>query len=148
MENVEVKKPEDYLTVTVNGSSQEIFMSGGLVRRLTSIAGALMDVGEIFGRPDLQGVLIVEALRPRTKRGQEDGDYTIEDFDMNIEDTDRLVAWMVEHILYFFIKNTLASKKLEEAHRPAMEHLLKLAEEAATEAQKATQTPSSSGTSA
>lgn len=119
-------KPNDYLSVVVNKEPQEVFMSGGLVRRLSAYMGNLQDFSAVFGDAELQNLLVVEALRPRNKRGETAQEYTIEDFELSTEDTTKLVMWITEHALHFFVQSLQSAKELGDNNKDLTEVLQKL----------------------
>lgn len=127
-------KPEDRLAIHVNGELKEIFMSGGLLRRLAPYVGHADDFSQIYQDAITQNMMVVEALRPRTvygtavaKRG--DGqkvEHDIDDFELSTDDMDKLVNWITEHVLYFFISGVLNAKTLAEKNKEVMTSLQKL----------------------
>lgn len=133
IDNTEQKavKPIDYLRVTAKkpgdeqAQSYDVFMSAGLRSQLVAISQLTADTSELYSNARLQELMIVECLAPRTPRGQTKQDYTMEDFEINIEDGDRLVDWAIEHILYFF---TNAVLKLKTAAQDPNSSLMILAQ--------------------
>ena len=106
----DLKRPEDRLFIGVNGAEKEVFMSGALVRRLTSIClGYGEDPTVIYLTPEVQEACTLEALVTRDNNGrvvEEDKDKTAFAFNLNVEDAEKLINWMGDHILYFFIKGS------------------------------------------
>lgn len=125
-ETTKSTKPSDYLTITVNKEPVELFMSGGLVRRLAPYVGALEQFSLIYSDVFIQTDLIVEALRPKSKRGEDIGRYTIDDFDISQEDTNKLVSWIVEHVLHFFADSVASAQILAENSKGVVETLQRL----------------------
>lgn len=121
-----IYKPEPRLKITVNNQEKEVFMSGGLIRQLMPIAGGLTDFADVYADVEVQNALIVEALRPRDKRGAAYANVTVDDYEMTIEDTDKLVGWIMEHVLYFFVNSLTSAKSLADKNQGTMEAVQKL----------------------
>lgn len=121
-----VQKPKDRLTITVNEKDQEVFMSGGLIRQLAPIASSLGEFTQIFQNADIQEALIITALRPRTLAGQpvvKDLNYSLDDFVMSTDEMDKLIAWIADHVLYFFVNSLSAAKSLMDSNSDTMKRL-------------------------
>lgn len=133
IDNTEQKavKPVDYLKVSAKkpGDTEaqvyDIFMSAGLRAQLVAVSQLTADTSELYSNARLQELMIVECLAPRTTRGQAKQDYTMDDFEISIEDGDRIVDWAIEHILYFF---TNAVLKLKTAAQDQNSSLMILAQ--------------------
>lgn len=119
MENTETKpiKPEDYLTVIYKLAEEEgrpqpkeIFMSAGLVRRLASLSQTHQGLIDLYTDPSMQSFMISEILKPRTKRGEAALEYQLEDFDITIEEGQKVSNWAIQHIIYFFTEAVLNVK--------------------------------------
>lgn len=126
------EKPQDRILINVNGEDKEVFMSGGLIRQLMPIAGQLEDFALVFTDVQAQNQLIVEALRPRTQHGtpkskdKEIQQYTIDDFTLSVEDTDKFVSWIMEHVLHFFVNSLTSAKKLVDKNEQTFKLIQKL----------------------
>jgi hypothetical protein len=133
IENTEQKaiKPVDYLRVSVKKPGDEefkmydIFMSAGLRAQLVAISQLTADTSELYSNARLQELMIVECLAPRTARGQPKEEYTLEDFELSVDEGDKIVEWAIEHILSFF---TNAVLKLKTAAENPNSHLMTLAQ--------------------
>lgn len=108
------QKPTDRLTISVNDKEQTVFMSGGLIRKIMPYFAQYDDFTNVFSDFEMQNLLVVELVRPRTERGEARKDYTIEDFQITQEETLKLVEWTVEHVLSFFIDTMKTSKRLAD----------------------------------
>lgn len=122
----EVTKPSDRLTINVNGKDQEIFMSGGLIRTIVPYVENSQTAAEIFGEAALQNEIIVECVRPRTKSGEPKKNFTIDDFEITTEDSNKLVAWVTEHVLYFFIDSMTTVYSFGQKNQAQIQKLMKL----------------------
>lgn len=110
-------KPDDRLKITYKGPEEteatehEIFMSAGLLRRLAGLSQAFGDPSRMWTDAVAQGMMVVEMLSPRNKRGEEEKVYDSEDFEMTIEDSEKLVDWGREHVIAFFGRATQGFEK-------------------------------------
>lgn len=121
-------KPEDRITVKVNGAEKEVFMSGGLIRTLLPYFRDFEDFADIFSRPEEQNQLIIETLKDRTPAGRAIKDQTIFDFEMSMEESNKLVNWVVEHSLHFFIESVTQAKDVFVKNTAKIQGLAKLME--------------------
>lgn len=121
-----IEKPEDVYTVRVDGNPVEVFMSGGLVRQLAPLVGTFEDIGQAFGDPELQNALVIAALTKRSPRGVKLEEKDASAYDISLEEFDKFISWIMEHILYFFVKSMQSATKVVEKSTPLMEALDKL----------------------
>ena len=128
IDKTQLNKPDDRLTIHVNGTEKELFMSGGLVRALVPYYRNLGEANEVFGDSELQNYILTEVLKERTKRGAPVGthDWSIDDFEVSQEDSIKIIGWVTEHVLYFFIDSVMLAQNLEKRQKPMMEQLAKL----------------------
>lgn len=124
--SIQAQKPDDKITVTVNDQEVEVFMSGGLIRTLVPYYMNSTTTTEIFSEVLLQNDIIVECVRPRNKSGQVRKNYTIEDFEITPEDSNKLVAWVTEHVLYFFIDSMTSVQDFSQRNKPQIQTLMRL----------------------
>lgn len=117
------EKPSDYITIKVNKADKEVFMSGGLIRNLVPYFMDFTSVAEIFNQPIIQNEVIVQALKDRTARGTPTENPTIDDFLISMDDTNRLVAWITEHVLFYFIESVTTAHKLGQRNEPTLKKL-------------------------
>lgn len=131
MTDTETKvKPNDRMTVEVNGQPQEVFMSGGLVRNIMRHFSQFDDFGQIFTNAEEQNVLIIQLLRPRNKSGSPavKVNYSIDDFEMSIDDSAALVSWAVDHCLHFFMNSVSSATNLFESNKDNLVSMMKSVE--------------------
>lgn len=117
------EKPSDFLSIKVNKEDKEVFMSGGLIRNLVPYYMDFQSVAEIFNQPIIQNEIIIQTLKARSVRGAPIETVTIDDFDMSMEDTNRLIAWVTEHVLFYFIESVTTAHKLGQRNEPALKKL-------------------------
>lgn len=127
--DIMTEKPNDRLTVRVNNEDREIFMSGGLVRRLASITGLLKDYTTLFTNIPVQEQLTIECMRPRKIAGQpvdSSLEYTLDDFEMSTEDMRKLMEWVADHCLHFFLSSATSATNLVVKNEKPLTNLMKL----------------------
>lgn len=127
-ENQIPSKPSDRISVVVNGEVREVFMSGGLLRNVIPYYMDLGGVADIFNQPFLQNDVIVQCLKPRTPRGIAVEVYTIDDFEMTIEESNKLIAWTAEHAIHYFIESVTTAHQLGQRNEDQLKKLQKLME--------------------
>lgn len=109
--------PRPPLTIEVNG--EEIKMSYGLemdLRRMLPDPMATLTL--IQQDPTTQDYLVRRVLTP--KKGQVSSmDELISDEDLEIssEDVERILSWVAEHSLYFFVKRALEMARLAGTYK-------------------------------
>ena len=131
----EAVKPLDTISITVNKEMKEVFMSSGLLRNILILVGDIQDFQLIYSDFHLQNAILIEALRPRTELGNPNNKPTVDDFEMSIDDGNKLIDWIVEHVLHFFVELSERAVVTAQRNQSLMTRLEKL-------------TPSPSGTKA
>lgn len=104
----------DKLTITVNGQQREVFMSFALLSSMVRVVGSVDDLGQAILDPSVRDALVVVALAPRDGEKKLE-DYSVADFNLSVQDGDRLVDWIMEHVLDFFMKRIEMAKNLSES---------------------------------
>lgn len=110
-ETTEQTLPVDaYLKVsfadTPDGEPTEhtLFMSAALTRRIAGLSQAYGDLTQMYIDPHIQSLLILEAIRPRTKKGEkENPNLTLDDFPMDEKTAREILEWVLKHNSNFFI---------------------------------------------
>lgn len=122
------ERPVDTITVYIDDQAKVVTMTSGLRNYLSNFLGRLPAITEAFVDPEIQEAIIVECLKPRTPTGDQTQkkNYSINDFNLSLEDSDKLIGWVVEHVLYFFMKGTLQSQALGEKFQPQLQGLATL----------------------
>ena len=103
-----VAEPDSRITVRVNGEDKELFMSAGMRTVLATICNRdLEDLSNIYLDPATQEKCMIELLVDRNERGKPSEDVselTMMAFEMESKEADRIVKWMGDHIMCFFLK--------------------------------------------
>lgn len=100
----------------LDGSQITLFMSFGLLNKLSAMVGDLRDLPNIYMVPELQDALIYELLVPRTEEGIALKPYKLYQFSDEIspEQGEALLNWCEEHLTSFFMKRLQAAQALQE----------------------------------
>ena len=98
----DVKSPEPYFTTS---SSQEIFMSYGLLNRIARIVGNVESVGLLLVDVNIQGVVLCIVLSTYDAKGKLVEEVDVESIMMPPDETVSLIVWVTEHLTSFFLKN-------------------------------------------
>lgn len=127
-------QPADRITINVrlpgeaDFKDHEIFMSAGLIRTLVNYANTVEDHSQLYTNPTLQEIMMIEALVGRNNRGEADtAELSLMDFGLSINESDKLMNWITEHVLDFFTRSierlTESAKTPEGAIQRLMESL-------------------------
>lgn len=125
MSTEEIKIPSDTLTVSLRSGERELFMSAGLIRELIGYVGTGEDFVGMWTEPQKQTFLMATVLVNRDAKGVPD----IQDPDeiiasIGVIESRKVLEWIEDHVLYFFIGNAETAKKSLQG--PAMQKLLEL----------------------
>lgn len=111
-------KPADRLVIELGDSPKTIFMSAGLLRILSGMVALQDDLTIIFLDPVFQEQCLLQVLAERDDMG-----FPIEDlskislakYPLTVAESDKLIQWIGEHILYFFtVSASAVSQKVPE----------------------------------
>jgi hypothetical protein len=103
----------DKLTVTIDGQEHELFMSYGLLDRLTKIIGGSLDITTASLEPNTRNETLIACLTKKGRAGVLDK-VDIDNLDIDPEDVVRIVNWATEHVIGFFLKATERTKEMGE----------------------------------
>ncbi|MDD4864777.1 MAG: hypothetical protein PHE38_12300 [Alishewanella agri] len=109
--------PSPHIEITrLDGSDLTIFMSFGLLNKLSAMVGDLRDLPNIYMVPELQDAMIYEVLVPRTEQGKAIQEYTLYGYSdqLSPEQGEALLKWCEEHITSFFLKRLQAAQALQQ----------------------------------
>jgi len=123
--------PDDYITLKVkwptdaDKTEREFFMSAGLIRRLSNAVQGVDNISEIYTNGALQEYMMVETIAPKTERGKVlDDRADLDDYQVSMDDADKLLDWINGHLYGFFIKT---ASKVEAEVNNKNSNLQKLA---------------------
>ncbi len=108
--------PNDLLTI----KDRELFMSFGLLHELLAEIGDLVRVGLIAVDPDLRSRVLHLVLSERDKRGVITEPVNLFDLSLATADVHRIINWVAEHTLGFFLD---AIENAAKTHDPHLDRL-------------------------
>jgi len=112
------------ITVKVNGESTEYFMSFGLLNEIMRSVGDPDTIGQIIVNYDLRDNILGAVLSKRSKSGKIENKVGIEDVEIDPADVNRLLTWVTEHVVSFFIESMTQMKGVMEKHQGQMSSLM------------------------
>lgn len=115
-------KVSETLDVQFQGEAQQLFMSYGLLTRLSRVMNNADEAINGTLSAELRDQLIVECLRKKGRSGLEGvtEDTDIDDIDMPMEDFEAVIDWAVKHVLGFFMRRMKAAGETMEQLAPEM----------------------------
>lgn len=104
---------EATLTVTVDGAERELFMSYGLLTKLSKELETADAVGAVPHDPELRDRVLKVALTERSKTGKAKKEIKdLDDVEISIEDVELVLGWVMEHLTGFFVRGLQKTKKV------------------------------------
>jgi hypothetical protein len=107
--------PEPYFTLA-NG--KELKMTFGMLNRLARIAGNVETLGMVMIDSDLQQALLSQLFATYDEKGKQLEVADIDDINCSMEELLQLLAWVLENLTYFFLKNLQNSAKIAQQYKP------------------------------
>lgn len=99
-----------HLEVTFKGSKKTIFMSFGLLSRITNIIGGPNEWTAVATSPDTQYQILQELLCVRDpKTAQVTEDVSLDEIDMELSEIEKTLDWVGEHLIGFFTQRVQRS---------------------------------------
>lgn len=124
MTKINLPKVNDNIQIIQDDKPRDIFMSFGLLSKLTKVVGSPDIVGAISVDPELRDSIIAELLAERKKSGKVINPVAdLEDIDVSVEDIEALLKWASEHLMGFFVRSLQQVHHLTENHRTVLEAL-------------------------
>lgn len=103
------------LTVKLNDSDRELFMSFGLLNRVTKILGGTEGVEALARDPDLQEKVLLEVFTVREKGKDIEVPESLDDISISLEDVSNVLEWVGGHVIDFFMTQAeRATKNLQK----------------------------------
>ena len=108
--------PEPYFNLT-NG--KELKMTFGMLNRLAKIAGNVETLGMVMIDSDLQQALLSQLFATYDENGKQLEVADIDNINCSMEELLQLLAWVLESLTYFFLKNLQNSARIAQQYKPA-----------------------------
>lgn len=134
----------DKLIVQFGGEERELFMSYGLLTRLTTLMNVQSDVSNAFGQDAItRDMVILECLIKRGKYGflelKPDEEFSFDNYDFTVDQAEAIFNWATEHVSDFFVRRLEAGQK---TMAPVLEKLQNLMPSISGTAPSASPSPS------
>lgn len=108
--------PEPYFNLA-NG--RELKMTFGMLNRLAKIAGNVETLGMVMIDSDLQQALLSQLFATYDENGKQLEVADIDNINCSMEELLQLLAWVLESLTYFFLKNLQNSARIAQQYKPA-----------------------------
>lgn len=92
------------ISVIVDGQEREVFMSFALLNRLAYLVGNPEQVGIMMLDPVVRETALTELLAERTKGGKVINQKALDEYEVSLEEVEKLLDWAAEHVLNFTIR--------------------------------------------
>ena len=92
-------------------ANQKLFMSYGLLSRLTNIVGGADQVPLLAGNVETQEHVILEVFTIRDKKTITFEPTSLDELEVTLDEVSLVLDWVGGHITDFFLKTTLSSIK-------------------------------------
>jgi hypothetical protein len=112
------------LSVTINGARHELFMSFGLLNRLTDIVGRTSSLSTAALDSEDREKILKLVLEKRGKSGAIEAPVVLDDVDISVDEVMRVLEWVSEHCIGFFIRATEQTKLLGDKFAARLENLM------------------------
>lgn len=112
--------PSDTLDVRVDEKMTTIFMSFGLRRALVTALGGMENIDRMMVDPDTGDRLMEAVLQERNKAGKVISPRSLDDFAISVDDADKLLTWVGDHLFDFFMKRLESTKAVGEKFGPML----------------------------
>jgi hypothetical protein len=117
-------KVSDRLKVVVNGTEHELLMTFGLLNELANLLGANGQIVTAAVDPDSRMTVLCACLLKRGKAGFLEGEFNIEEIDINPDTVIEIIEWAQSHVIDFFLKATAVTGRLGEKYGEKMASLV------------------------
>jgi hypothetical protein len=107
--------PEPFFNLA-NG--RELKMTFGMLNRLARIAGNVETLGMVMIDSDLQQALLSQLFATYDEKGKQLEVADIDNINCSMEELLQLLAWVLESLTYFFLKNLQNSAKIAQQYKP------------------------------
>lgn len=94
-------RPDDRLTITINGAPVEIFLSFQRLNSLTRVLEGPENLGQLLIDPDMSENAMRVLLAPT---GTSPWEFEIASLEISNDDVEAMLTWATEHLLDFFLK--------------------------------------------
>jgi len=107
----------DRMAITINDEPRSVFMSNGHLNEIIKLFGGdvgLNEPAELLVNPEAQTAVLRILLSVRDARGQITEEFSPWSTSIPIEEIQRLMAWVTEHTLSFFVRGLAGAQTVKE----------------------------------
>ena len=112
-----------HLTVKLGESDKQLFMSYGLLNRLTLIVGGPEGAPAIGGVPEVQEAVLLEVFTERPKGEAPVPPKSLEEIEISLDDVANVLDWVGGHITDFFLQTVTKSMEKAKAQEGRLQKL-------------------------
>lgn len=105
----------------VTKSGITIFMSYGLLNRLTLLIGGPEQLESVYLDPDLQMTVLCNLMGVYDAEKQTFTPAQPDVLPLSVEEIPALLGWISEHVLDFFVQSLTTAQELEQRFKPRLE---------------------------
>ncbi len=109
--------PEDYLSITYGDQERKLLMSFGLLNELMILVGDLPRVQVIGVDSELRPKILEAVFAVRGEKGEIKETISVAALPVPTADIMRVLTWVAEHVLDFFLGAVESAVKVAEPHQ-------------------------------
>ncbi len=102
--------------IKVGEEEVEVFMAFARLDGLSQLVGSVERVAEFDFNPEVRTEALALCLAPRTETGRAVGDWQVPET-LAYEEAERLLDWIKEHVLGFFLRRLSRNLQLVRANK-------------------------------
>ncbi len=95
-----------HLEIKRGGEPYKLFMSFGLLNRLTVIVGGADQLPQMANDPAIQEKVLLEVFTERSKGGVAIVPASLDEIEVSLEEVASILDWVSQHIYHFFMERT------------------------------------------
>jgi hypothetical protein len=114
----------DKLTIMLNGKSEELFMSFGLLNEVSQVVGDVENLPMVVINPDMREKCLQVILSERDDDGKITKKFNFYKAKITIDEVNKIVEWVSENLFDFFLKALEGANNLREKGEPKLQSLM------------------------
>jgi hypothetical protein len=114
----------DKIKITINEQPRELFMSFGLLNEISRDVGDVENVAMVGIDPELREKILQTLLAERDDDGKVTKKFNFFKADLSMDDINRVIEWVSENLLDFFLKALAGANSLREKNEPKLQSLM------------------------
>jgi hypothetical protein len=118
--------PNPRITIKVNGTERELFMSFGLLNEICRGVGDFQAAVQIPVDSQLRDYVLLAVLSERKEDGEVEKAVNLRTLDISVDQVEDLLAWVTEHATDFFLRTMERVVKQQKSNAARMKALAAL----------------------